>query len=491
MFLENPSHEDKKNIDTLPLKSHLRPVPNLKSVFENCHNYIYANEGLRKEQIFNEVLKLIFLKMVDEQTDCSTCQFGITFAERKLLERGDSRGFLERFNKLLETAKVRFGNVFSQNDKIDLNPLTLAFLILQFQEYSLSKTPIDVKGTAFQTFVYAHARGERGEFFTPYPVVKLCVGMLDPKDSESVIDPACGSGAFLTETIKYCWNAIESSGNDLPSEKKKELMVKYAKTRIRGIDFNPDLAKVAKMHMILLEDGHTGILSTNSLYPFESIKAIAKEAANEGLEPESFDVVMTNPPFGTRGKVTDKRILEQFELGHRWEWDDTDRKWYATKELLTGQIPEILFLERCLQFLKNHGRMAIVLPDGELTNQSSQYVRQFIQNYTRIIGVVSLPQETFIPYGTSTKASVLFTQKLAQDELKGLKDHDYPIFMATCEKIGYDVRGNTLSKKDEKGRLIDPDGNFVPKREQAAVDTDIEDIIESFKLHRKANTLGF
>lgn len=491
MSLPKELHPREKHLNSLPLKTELRPVLNLKNVFEICHNYIYANEGLRKEQVFNEVLNLIFLKMVDEQSDSPRSEFGITQAEERQLEKGNHSSFSDRINQSLERAKKKFGDVFSENERINLKPLTLAFLVRQLQEYSFVKTPTDVKGTAFQTFVYPHARGDRGEFFTPHPVVELCIGMLNPKENETVIDPACGSGTFLVETMKHVWRAIDVNRRDLSFEARREVKIKYSRTYIRGIDFNPDLAKVSKMYMILFNDGHTGIFSTNSLYSFDIIDLASKKAGAGELRRESFDIVLTNPPFGTRGKITDKRILEQFELGHQWKWDRRVGRWYVTKELIKGQIPEVLFIERCLQLLKNRGRMAIVLPDGELTNPSYGYIRQFILNQARVLAVVSLPPEAFIPYGASTKASVLFLQKLSQQELDALKNRHYPVFMTICEKIGHDKRGNVILKRDGKGRLMGIDGSVVSHPEQAKVDTDIPDIIKAFDQFKNKHRLGF
>jgi len=269
------------------------------------------------------------------------------------------------------------------------------------------------------------------------------------------------------------------------------MKIRYALIYIKGIDINPDLARVSKMHMILYDDGHTGIFAANSLEPIERINETALRSGSGEVKPESIDIVMTNPPFGTKGKVTDKTILQQFELGHKWKRDKKTGKWIKTTGLQYGQTPEILFIERCLQFLKNGGRMAIVLPDGILTNLTSEYVQEFILNKARVLAVVSLPQETFIPHGAGTKASVVFLQKLEKEELENLKKKDYPIFRAICEKIGYDIRGRTIFKKNEKGEYIDEDGKVVKNKEDAAIDSDIQEITEAFREFKKNHGLKF
>jgi type I restriction enzyme M protein len=474
----------------LPEKKDLKPAPELRSIFETCHNYIYANEGLLKEKVFNEVLKLIFIKMVDEKRISAKCEFGITSEEEEEIKEGKPSAFTERITKLFEEVKSRYSDVFDQNERINLKPITLAFVVSQLQEYSLIETKADVKGVAFQTFVYAHQRGERGEFFTPHPIVELAVEMLDPKDDEKFIDPACGSAGFLVSGMNY---VKEKFIKERPDKKSKanEFLKEYAHAHIAGIDINPDLSKVAKMHMILYDDGHTGIFCANSLLPLDELEDIAtKSGVPRSLRPYPnwFDVLMTNPPFGSKGKITDKRILKQFELGYKWKQDKTTGKWIKTDELQNGQVPDILFIERCLQLLKDGGRMAIVLPDGNLNNSSLGYVREFIQQKARILAVVSMPVGTFMQAGVNPKTSVLFLQKLNEDELNKLKKENYPIFMAVVEKIGYDLNSKTpkvMFKKDEKGEII------KDEKGEPIIDTDIPEIISAFKEFKRKYSLDF
>jgi type I restriction enzyme M protein len=472
-------------------KKDLKPATELKTVFEVCHNYIYANEGLLKERTFNEVLKLIFIKMVDEKSASPKCEFRITDKEMGEIETGKENAFTDRILGLFERVKREYSDVFDPNERINLKPVTIAFVVSQLQKYSLINTPADVKGTAFQTFVHAHERGERGEFFTPYPILQLGVKMLAPKDDEMIIDPACGSGGFLIQSMKDVWNTIDKSRPDLSERTRSDMKIRYAHVYIKGIDINPDLARVSKMYMVLYDDGHTGIFATNSLEPFEKINERALSVGAGRIKSNSFDVVLTNPPFGTKGKVTDKTILRQFELGHKWKKDKKTGKWIKTTELQDGQTPEILFIERCLQFLKDGGRMAIVLPDGILTNLTLEHVQEFMLNKARFLAVVSLPQETFIPHGAGTKTSVVFLQKFEEEELEKLKKKDYPIFRAVCKKIGYNVRGRAVFKKNEKGEYLNEKGKVVKNKEDAAIDSDIQDILDAFTEFKKKHGLKF
>jgi len=240
--------------------------------------------------------------------------------------------------------------------------------------------------------------------------------------------------------------------------------------------------------MVLFDDGYSNIFDENSLLPFDELM---KRAKDKGVpiparpEPNKFEIVLTNPPFGSKGKINDSRILRQFDLAHKWKFDKKREKWIRTSQLLREQIPEILFIERCWQLLKPYGRMAIVLPDGILTNSTLGYVRQWILDHARILAVVSLPSETFIPYGAGTKASVLFIQKLPEEELKKLKENDYPIFMAEAEKIGYDVRGRTIFKRDDVGNVI------KDEKGEPIIETDIPEIIREFGNFKRKHNLDF
>ncbi|MHA1299030.1 MAG: N-6 DNA methylase [Candidatus Helarchaeota archaeon] len=426
------------------LKKNLKPAAlnELKSAFENCHNYIYANEGFLSEKIFNEILKLIFIKMVDENNITPFSRFYITDEEFEFLKKGMQTEFLERIYELYEIVKLEFTDIFKDpNEKIDLKPLTLGFIVNELQKFSLMNTSTDVKGTAFQTFVYAHQRGDRGEFFTPYPIIKLILNIIQPSKEERIIDPACGSGGFLVETIK----TIENFPDD----------------HIYGVDVNSDLIKVAKMQLILNNASYKNIITSNSLLDLS-------------FGEKNFDILMTNPPFGSKGKINDKNILKRFELGHKWI--KKLENWVKTENLLLKQAPEVLFIERCLQLLKARGRMAIVLPDGILENPTQGYIRKFIKNNSKLLAIINLPKETFIPYGTGIGASILILQKLSPQILYEEIRRNYPIFFANISKIGYEGTkyGKITYKRNKKGEKIkDLKGNLV-------IDEDISEIINKY-----------
>lgn len=464
-------------------KDDLIPATELKTVFETIHNHIYANEGFLKEKVFNEMLKIIFIKMVDEKSIEEKSSFRITQKELRAVEEGKGQAFSERILNIFERVKQEYKDVFEKNDKINLKPNTLAFVVSQLQKFNLRDTAADVKGTAFQTFVYAHQRGDRGEFFTPHPILELMVKMMNPGDAELLLDPAAGSGGFLVSAMNHVWTQFRKR----KSVREVDLL-KYAHNYIRGIDFNPDLAKVAKMHLVLYDDGHTGVFSANALEEFDEIAHRAQEAGVTGVEPDTFHIILTNPPFGSKGKVTDKRILSQYELAHKWKQDKKTGHWEKTKKLMKGQAPDILFVERCLQLLRPGGRLGIVLPNSDLNNSSLEYVRQFIKDHCRILAVVSLPVGTFMSSGANPQPSLLFLQKLTEDDAQALNKKDYPIFMASVERVGYDLNTKTapiLFKKDKEGNLLkDASGKPV-------IDTDIPVVILAFQEFRTRNRINF
>ncbi len=427
----------------LPRNHELRPASNLSAVFDECHNYIYANEGLLKDKIFHEMVKLLVMKLYDERnaaTAQADLQFGITSLEYKSVLANVPSTFETRLVKLFDVVRTRYPSFFP-NESLRLKPLTLAYVVRQLQYISLTETPGDIKGEAFQSFVYRHQRGDRGEFFTPHPIVRLAVEMIAPQPHERVIDPACGSGGFLIETISYVCRY--NPGLDRSA---------YVQEFIRGIEFNPDVALSAMIRLVFEGGIGTEIICANALIDDEQYR-------------EAFDIVLTNPPFGSKGKVEDQRILKSYSLARRWNRAGDD-KWEPTRNVLPGQSPEVLFIEKSLKLLRPGGRLAIVLPDGLLQNVSIAHIRHWILNQAKVLGVVSIPQEAFVPYGTGIKTSLLLLQKLPGSTRK--------VFMARVQKIGYDVKGQTVYKRDERGRLIrNASGRYV-------IDDDIDEIATAY-----------
>ena len=463
-------------------KDDLVPATDLRSVFETIHNQIYANQGFLKEKVFHEMLKIIFIKMIDEKSLAAKSDFRITEKELRAVEEGKGDAFVQRITNLFVRVKREYNDVFDANELINLKPTTLAFVVSQLQRFNLRETPADIKGIAFQTFVSANQRGDRGEFFTPHPIVELMVEMVAPRDAEMLIDPACGSGGFLVYAMAHVWNLFRRKRGF-----KDVDLLKYAHNYIRGIDFNPDLAKVAKMYMVLHDDGHTGIFGgTDALEEWPVLAKAATAAGVKDVQANTFDIVLTNPPFGSKGKVTSKRLLALYHLGHKWRQDKKTKRWVETKTLMQAQVPDILFIERCLDLLVDGGRMAIVLPNSDLNNISLEYVRQFIKERARIVGIISLPVGTFMSSGSNPQPSVVYLQKMSKSAAAELNKNGYAIFMAALKSIGYDLTTKTaptIYRKDSSGLLErDPDGNLI-------VDSDVPEVLRGFEAFRAKHGL--
>lgn len=410
---------------TLPLRGDLQPSRNLLAVFEDCHNHIYANEGMLKDRIFSEMVKLLLMKLLDEQGDEeSPVRFGVTSGEYEEVRQGRGTAFLARLQGLLQESVESRPDLFAEGAQLLFGPSSLAFVVSRMQNLSLRKSPGDVKGQAFQTFVFRNQRGDRGEFFTPHPVVDLAVDMLAPRESDRVIDPAAGSGGFLVAAV----NHVRRQGGDAQH---------FLRENVRGLEFNPDVAKSASLRLALEGGLGTEVLCLDSL-------SGATEFAGE------FDLVLTNPPFGSKGRLESQSLLARYELGRKWSL--AEGRWIRQEELLPSQSPEVLFLEMSVKLLRPNGRMAIVLPDGLLQNTSVAHVRQWLREHSEIEAVVSLPPETFIPYGTGIKTSLVV--------LRRQKNSQSPIFMAKVGSLGYDVKGQpTYQRTATGGQVVDQAGS--------------------------------
>lgn len=458
---------------------------NLLFVFKTCHNHIHVNDGLQKQPAFFELLKVIFCKIEDERNIPKPLEFYTTSEERS--NPDGQLTVRKRISKIFERVKRKHGKIFDANDEIKLSPRSLAYIVSELQKYSLLNTNIDIKGKAYEEIVGANLRGDRGEFFTPRNVMKMVVEMINPQVDEKVLDSSCGTGGFLVTAMTHVMAQLE---NDFAEEigcKRKDWdsdTIKVFQDRISemaasnffGFDINPDLVKATKMNMVMNNDGSGNILQTNSLLPPHEWSDEFKTKLTEALGIMKsdirnhttlgyFNVIVTNPPFGSKIPVKDKNVLEQFELAHIWENDKTNNKWTMTERLQSSVPPEILFIERCTQLLVPGGRMGIVLPDAILGSPGLGYIREWLIKNHRIVASIDLHVDTFQPRN-GTQTSVLFLQKKTAEQKQAEEASgtmaDYNIFMAMVEKIGHDKRGNPIFKRDPEGNeILVPDTNSV------------------------------
>jgi type I restriction enzyme M protein len=443
-----------------PRFDQLKPATSdaLLFAFRRCHNYIAGNQGLQKSQAFWELLKLIFCKIHDERHN-DEVEF---FAAAN--ERHGVNGPLKvqkRIESLFAQVKDDYPTIFKQSEGIDLKPVVLAYLVTQLQMYSLLESDIDVKGRAYEEIVGSNLRGDRGEFFTPRNICRMAVAMLDPGEKHVILDPACGTGGFLITAMNHVIEKIRQTeiakwGNNLERAENaiRERIRKFADNFIIGMDFNPELVKASKMNMVMNNDGAGGLFQANSL---ESPATWDPDLRKRDIMG-NVDLLLTNPPFGSKIPVTDPAILEQYDLGHTWSYNKSTDHWIKTGSVQKSQPPEILFIERCVRFLKpGTGRAAIVLPDGILGSPGLGYVREWILQNTRVLASIDLHPDTFQPF-VSIQTSILVLERKSENlialERAAGKIHDYPVFMAMANHVGHDKRGNTTYVRDRKGNEI-------------------------------------
>lgn len=385
---------------------------------ESCHDTVWQGGKLAPTTAFDEVSKLLFCKLKDEKDNVkkgSVYKFQIGTHETH-------QEVYKRIDAIYQKAKQQDAEVFKGN--LNLEADIVYKVVEHIQGICFTKTDLDTKGIAFEKFMEDFFKGKMGQFFTPRNIVQFVIKMMDIKTEDFVLDPACGSGGFLLNALDTIRKDAEAEIDD-PVE-AHSTWHNFAANNLYGIEINDQIARVCKMNMIIHDDGHTNVISRSSLDDFNDIKT-----QHKGFKKDHFDIIITNPPFGATIKKNGKEdtYLDKFELGKK----------------KSSQKTEILFIERCIDFLKpKTGRMGIVLPDGILTNSSLQYVRDFIMERCEILAVISLPQFAFSHYGAGVKSSLVFLRRKGTDEVL----EDYPIFMAMAEHIGYDATGREDSVND-------------------------------------------
>ena len=442
---------------------------NLLFAFRRCHNYIAGIEGMQKPDAFWELLKIIFSKIEDERS--SQIDFFTTSRER-----ANATVAVTAKNRVQtifnEKVADKYPRIFPPSDReIALAASTVAYVVSQLQNYSLLESPVDVKGVAYEEIVGANLRGDRGEFFTPRNACRMAVSMLDPRPGERLLDPACGTGGFLITAMNHSLSILAESERaewtDPESPTRGELDELYRKralylsSMVFGLDLNPALVRAAKMNMVMNNDGAGGINQANSL----ANPNTWNEEARESAQLNSIDALFTNPPFGTRIVVDDAEILRQYELASIWERNEATGDWDIRRDssgnpvLQKSQPPEILFIERCVQFLRpGTGRLAMVIPNGILNNPALEYVRTWMLQNVQLLAVVDMQRDLFQPKN-DTQTSMVLMRRLSRQERAHARAGrlDYPVFMAMAEKIGHDKRGNTIFRRSLEGdELLEP-----------------------------------
>lgn len=392
----------------------------LITAIKKCHQTLWGGGRLSPPAAFGELCKLIFVKISDEQKPRKNGQP----YEFQIKTHEPSSKLSERINKLYDEQKIKDPEVFTESIKVD--DRVLRTVVSHLESINLNKTDLDVKGVAFEKFMDSFFKGDFGQYFTPRPIIEFAVKMMKPKHDNYVLDTSCGSGGFLLHALDYIRHEADDYYNKGTSEHYKHWH-DFAEKYLYGIEINDEIARVAKMNMIVHDDGHTNVISHDAL---DSVDKMFEH--NRGFKKDHFDLILTNPPFGAQINLAEKPYLSSYTLGNTY-----DSK--GKSKVRKNQKTEILFLERIWEFLKYEtGKAAVVIPDGILTNSSLQYVRDFMLEKFQLLAVVSLPTTAFAHFGAGVKSSIIFLRKRGINE--DAKD-DEAIFMAAPNFIGYDAAG--------------------------------------------------
>ncbi|MCL2414153.1 MAG: N-6 DNA methylase [Bacteroidales bacterium] len=415
----------------------------LKDLILEMEDEVLANSGM---DVFEELFKLIFTKLFDEMRSGQNKDRHLEFRNY-----GDTETELKnKIQTLFNEAKKKWDGVFSEGAKIMLTPSHLSICVASLQDVKLFNSNLEVVDEAFEYLMTKSSKSEKGQYFTPRYVIDMCVKMLNPQKSETMIDTASGSCGFPVHTIFYVWEQILiekglTKSHLFTTEHKPQECIDYVNEKVFAIDFDERAVRVARTLNLIAGDGQTNVLNLNTLdwshwnqtttdpnwqdIYFEGWKKLKKLRAQKDEDREfNFDILMANPPFA--GDIKESKILAKYALGKNSAGK------YQTK---VGR--DILFIERNLDFLKPGGRMAIVLPQGRFNNSSDKQIREFIAERCRILAVVGLHGNVFKPH-TGTKTSVLFVQKW--DEKLCPKKDDYPIFFATMQEPSKDNSGDKI-----------------------------------------------
>lgn len=439
----------------------------LREKIVDLEDEVLANAGV---DVFEEVFKLVFTKLYDEMS----CHQG-RYPYLRFRNTNTASKLKENIQNLFDAAKAEWPGVFSDDERIKLSQDHLQVCVASLEEWKLFNSNLDVVDDAFEYLVSKSAKGEKGQYFTPRWVIDMCVKMLNPRETETVIDTACGSAGFTVHSMFHVWgNILEDLGlprsNLFTAERKPQRCLDYVSNKVFALDFDEKSVRVSRCLNLIAGDGQTNVLHMNTLDWQKWDEATKQDEWQETYGPGwtklkrlraskkqgdfrnfNFDIVMANPPFAGDIKQTD--MLAPYTIAQK------DNGKY---ESAVGR--DLLFIERNLDFLKPGGRMAVVLPQGRFNNSSDQRVRKFIMEQCRILAVVGLHPNTFKPH-TGTKTSVLFVQKWNDDANAGplcKKMDDYNIFFATQQVESVNNRGEKVYVKNADGtNKRDDHGHFI------------------------------
>jgi type I restriction enzyme M protein len=469
----------------------------LRDLIEDMEDEVLANAGV---DVFEEVFKLIFTKLYDEMT---SHRLGTSLRFRN---QNTAAQLKVAIQNLFDDAKKKWPGVFLEDERIRLSPDHLQVCVGSLEEWKLFNSNLDVIDDAFEYLVSKSSKGEKGQYFTPRWVIDMCVKMMNPKESETVIDTACGSAGFTVHGMFHVWRQImRAMGREeshlFTMEAKPPRCIDYVRDNVFAIDFDEKSVRVSRCLNLIAGDGETNVLHLNTLdwtkwdetvkqddwqdtygEGWRRLRKLRANPRQTDYRSFGFDVLMANPPFA--GDIKQSDMLSPYDLAHKKDG-----------KLERAVARDLLFIERNLDFLKPGGRMAVVLPQGRFNNSSDQMLRAFIMERCRILAVVGLHPNTFKPH-TGTKTSVLFVQKWNDNASVGPlcpKVEDYEIFFATQQVESVDNSGRKVYRKNLDGTFMrDTHGHFVVAHDLFNHDGLTKDgIAEAFEEFARKEGLSF
>lgn len=430
----------------------------LTNIFIQSHQALWGGGQRNPSVAFDELDKLIFCKIWDEKHPRKT---GEPY-DFQIFRDEDPEDLLNRIKKIYAVGEKEAPEVFK--DGITLSAQETLTIVKYFQRINLNKTDLDSKGKAFETFMGSYFRGDFGQYFTPRPIVKFIVDSLPITHKSRVLDTSCGSGGFLL----YALDKVREQANEFydPIKDEKDhykYWHDFAEKNLFGIEINDQIARTAKMNMIIHDDGHTNVIASDGLLSDTEMQA---KSGNKEFKYNSFDFIITNPPFGSIIKQTEKAYMHQYNLAIKEvDWLNTTAN--SKSAIRDSQSTEVLFIEQCHRFLKEHGYLAVVIPDGILTNSSLQYVRDNIEEMYRIVAVVSMPQTAFSATGAGVKSSVLFLRKHKNKQTEKISNQKAELkeqvktdnnYIATVEKWEKE-KAEAIKKLEADAKAKNPKAN--------------------------------
>lgn len=457
--------------DGIPNKSSLPRPHNVRFLLSTCHNKLYGR-GMENEDfdLAMDMVRILLAKIQDETSIGENPKFWITNSEYQTVEgRAHVANIVQQ---LFREYANQFPDVFDEYEKIQVGNDCIAEAVGILKDWSLAAKyddadDWDLMGETYEQFTHINLKRQQGQFFTNRLVVNMMVRMLDPEIGERTLDPAGGSGGFSTGMFRYLRRKVIE--NTPPQSNQRERMLVTIKDSVFLVEIAKRLVKIAKCAMLMTGDGQSGMTRGNSLDSYDKFDPWIQARCCKG-KLTAPNVIATNPPFSGQkieSMISDKSILKSFVFGHSVRIDSMGNYTFNTgdDDILQRQAPELLFLERCLDWVKPGGRIGIVMPKGFLDNISYEQYRQWLLNHYILNGVVTLHKDTFQP-DTGVRTCILFITKPSNEEQI---PEDYPIFMAISQRIGQDSKGNSVFILDGNGKST------------GILNHDLDDIAEAYE----------